>query len=130
MTALSPVIYAQLGQCGQENRWWRVRGTRSLESLVLNRLAKVVENHTTLLLNRTTNHDISEFDIMLTAGCPSSDTEHQPDPDRLEAEKHVFSHAGGEGDIVPPSRKVCDDDVVIANAIKGVDVVVVRGIDR
>ena len=130
MTALSPKICAQLGQCGQEDRWWRVPGTRSLESLVLNRLAKVVGNHTTLLLDRTANHDISEFDIMLAAGCPSSDAEHQSDPDRLEAGEHVFSHAGGEGDIVPPSRKACDDDVVIANAVKGVDVVVVRGIGR
>lgn len=67
---------------------------------------------------------------MLAAGCPSSDAEHQSDPDGLEAAQHVFSHAGGGRDIVPPSRKACDNEVMIANAIEGVDVVVVRGIGR
>ena len=128
MTAFPLVICAQLGQKGQENRWWRVQGTSSLEFMVLNRLAKVVGNHTTLLLDRTADHDIPESDIMLVAGCPTSDADHQSDPDRLEASQHVFSHAGGRGDTVPPFRKACDDDVMIANATEGVGVVVVRGV--
>ena len=43
---------------------------------------------------------------MLTAIYPSSDTEYQSDPDRLEAREHIFSHAGGEGDIVPRSSEI------------------------
>ena len=48
-----------------------------------------------LLLDRTADHDVTESDIMLAAGCPSSDADYQFDPDRLEAAQHVFSHAGG-----------------------------------
>lgn len=128
MTALPLMICAQLGQCGQEDRWWRVQGTRSLEFPVLNRLAKVVRNNTTLLLDRTADHDIPKSDIMLAAGCSSSDADHQSDPDGLEAAQHVFSHAGGRGNTVPPFRKACDDDVMIANATESVGVVVVRGV--
>ena len=128
MTAFPLVICAQLGQCGQEDCWWRVQGTRSLEFQVLNRLAKVVRNNTTLLLVRTADHDVPKSDIMLAAGCPFSDADYQSDSDGLKAAQHVFSHAGGGGDTVPLFRKACDDDVMIVNATEGVGVVVVRGI--
>lgn len=84
--------------------------------------------HITLLLDRIADHDIPKSDIVLAAGCLISDVDHQFDPDGLEAAQHVSSYAGGGADIVPPFWKACDDDVVIANAIEGVGVVVVRGI--
>lgn len=113
--------------CGPQDSGWLVQNPGWSESLILDRFSKIVLEHPTLPITRSTDHDVAQPDVVLGTWSAAANADHEANTDVGEAVQHVSWDTCCKSCAILPVRQNGDNNIVFSHPPQRVVIVIVGG---